>query len=170
MEKSQKTEIATFAMGCFWQPQYIFSKIKGIVSTCVGYTGCLPNCVNPSYEEVCSSSTECAEAIEITFNPEEITYSELLDLFWVNHNPTQINRQGPDVGTQYRSAIFYHNEEQKTQALASKTKWKFRLKDKKVKIATEITKASKFYSAEDYHQGYLDKTGRACHISARAFK
>lgn len=122
------------------------------------------------YEQVCSSTTGCAEAIELTFNPTLITYDELLDIFWTSHDPTQMNRQGPDVGTQYRSAIFYHTEEQKKQALASKKKWEAKLDDKALKIVTEITKAPPFYPAEDYHQDYLQKTGRSCHISISPFK
>lgn len=159
--------VATFAMGCFWQPDYIFSKVSGVIKTQVGYTGCDSSCINPSYEEVCSSRTGCAEAIQIEFNPGVISYEGLLDLFWQNHDSTQMNRQGPDVGTQYRSAIFYHNKQQKKLALESKKKWKLRLKDKSKKIVTEITKASAFYEAEKYHQKYLDKTGGACHISER---
>ncbi len=165
-----KTEKATFAMGCFWQPDYIFSKIPGIIKTAVGYTGCSKDCKNPNYEEVCSDETGCAEAIQIIFNPKKITYQELLDLFWTNHNPTTMNQQGPDIGTQYRSAIFYHNEKQRTLAIASKEKWEKLLKDKSRKIVTEIVKASAFYPAENYHQKYLEKTGRACHIPERVFK
>lgn len=157
-------------MGCFWQPDYIFSKIQGIIKTQVGYTGCNKEYNNPSYEEVCSSETGCAEAIEIIFDPDKISYDELLDLFWTNHNPTTMNRQGPDVGTQYRSAIYYHNERQKALILKSKKKWERRLIDKSMKIVTEIEPASTFYSAEDYHQKYLEKTGRSCHISRSVFK
>lgn len=163
-------EKAVFAMGCFWQPDYVFAKIKGVLKTRVGYTGCNPECTNPTYEEVCSTQSGCAEAIEITFDPKKITYEELLDLFWKNHDPTQMNRQGPDVGTQYRSAIFYQNETQEKQALASKNKWEKRLTDKKLKIVTELSPAVTFYPAEDYHQNYLEKTGRSCHISRSPFK
>ena len=165
-----KTQKTTFAMGCFWQPDYIFSKVEGVISVKVGYTGCDKDCENPSYEEVCSNKTGCAEAIEIEFNPEIITYNELLDLFWKNHDPTTLNRQGPDVGSQYRSAIFYHNEKQRKETLVSKEKWEKRLIDKNKKIATEFVKAGKFYSAEDYHQKYLEKTGRVCHISKSVFE
>ncbi len=163
-------QIAVFAMGCFWQPDYVFSKTPGVVKTRVGYTGCNPECENPTYEEVCSSTSGCAEAIEITFDPAKITYDQLLDMFWTNHDPTQMNRQGPDVGTQYRSAIFYTSQEQNKLALASKKKWDLRLLDKTKKIMTEITPLSIFYAAEEYHQKYLDKTGRSCHISKRVFK
>lgn len=164
------SQVATFAMGCFWQPEYVFSKIKGILKTRVGYTGCNSTCTNPDYEEVCSGTTGCAEAIEITFDPGKITYEELLDIFWTHHDPTQMNRQGPDVGTQYRSAIFYHDEKQKKLALASQKKWEPNLIDATKKIVTEITQASTFYEAEEYHQQYLDKTGRACHIPRKVFK
>lgn len=165
-----KTKKATFAMGCFWQPDYVFSKLKGIVAKRVGYTGCNPACVHPSYKEVCSGKTNCAEAIELEFNPDEISYGELLDVFWKNHDPTQLNQQGPDVGTQYRSAIFYHNEEQKKQAQSSKKKWKSRLKNTALQIVTEITEATPFYEAESYHQNYLHTTGRSCHISPSPFR
>lgn len=156
-------------MGCFWQPDYIFSKVKGIIKKRVGYTGCNKEYVNPTYEQVCSAETGCAEAIEVTFNPAIITYDELLDIFWKNHDPTQLNQQGPDYGTQYRSVIFYHTEEQKKRALASKRNWEKRLKSKTLKIVTDITKATSFYPAETYHQEYLQKTGRSCHISRSPF-
>lgn len=165
-----KQEVAIFAMGCFWQPDYILSKVSGVIKTRVGYTGCNPECKNPTYEDVCSSTSGCAEAIELTFDKTKITYDQLLDMFWTNHDPTQMNRQGPDVGTQYRSSIFYTSQEQKKLALASKKKWTSRLIDKTREIVTEIKPLSIFYAAEDYHQKYLDKTGRSCHISKRVFK
>ncbi len=165
-----KTEKATFAMGCFWQPDYIFSKVHGVIKTIVGYTGCKKGCNNPSYEEVCSSGTGCAEAIEIIFDPKVISYDELLDIFWTNHDPTTLNRQGPDTGTQYRSAIYYHDENQKKAILKSKAKWEKKLINKDMKIVTEIEKASEFYPAEKYHQKYLEKTGRSCHISRSVFR
>ena len=168
--KDKEFEKATFAMGCFWQPDYVFSKISGVVETVVGYTGCNPNCKNPAYEDVCSDETNCAEAIEITFDSKKISYEKPLDIFWTHHNPTTLNRQGPDFGSQYRSTIFYHNEKQKSFALKSKIKWEKRLIDKSKKIVTEIAKASEFYKAEDYHQKYLVKTGRVCHIPERVFK
>lgn len=161
-------EKATFAMGCFWQPDYVFSKVKGVVATRVGYTGCNTE-GTPNYEQVCSGKTGCAEAIEITFDPKVITYNQLLDIFWMKHDPTQMNRQGPDVGTQYRSAIFYHTPEQKKQAVASEATWKKRLIDPAT-IVTEISKATVFYPAEAYHQKYLEKTGRACHLSRSVFR
>ncbi len=168
--KRIKKEKATFAMGCFWQPDYVFSKIKGVLSTKVGYTGCHPDYTNPTYEEVCSDKSGCAEAIEIEFDPSILTYGDMLDIFWKNHDPTQINRQGPDVGTQYRSAIFCHTPEQKKLALISKKRWTKRLIDDSRAIVTEIKDAQKFYPAEDYHQNYLAKTGRVCHISRSPFK
>jgi len=163
-------EIATFAMGCFWQPDYVFSKITGVMKVVVGYTGCKAGCANPRYDDVCSGKSGCAEAVEITFDSNKITYDALLDVFWTHHDPTQMNRQGPDEGTQYRSAIFYHSEEQKKQALASVAKWKKQLIDPSLKIVTEITKAGAFYPAEQYHQQYLMKTGRVCHLSRRVFR
>lgn len=165
-----KQEVATFAMGCFWQPDYVFSKVKGIIKKRVGYTGCNKECKNPTYEEVCSRSTGCAEAIQLLFDSDVVSYDELLDIFWMNHDPTQLNKQGPDVGDQYRSAIFCHNAEQKRIARASKKKWELRLEDYSQKIVTEIVSSSAFYPAESYHQDYLANTGRACHISRSPFK
>ncbi len=164
------TQKAVFGMGCFWQPEYIFSRIKGVTKTSVGYAGCNIKNHTPSYEEVCSGETGCAEVILIEYNPDIITYHELLDLFWRNHDPTTINRQGPDIGTQYRSAIFCFDKEQLKIAKGSKLKWEKRLLDKNSKIFTEITLIDKFYPAEEYHQKYLEKTGGACHISKGAFK
>ena len=166
----QNSEKAIFAMGCFWQPDYIFSKVKGVLKTRVGYTGCNSKYKDPTYEQVCSGTSECAEAIEITFDPKIITYNELLDLFWTNHDPTTLDRQGPDFGTQYRSAIFYLNDTQKKQIAVSMAKYESKLIDKGAKIVTQIAKASEFYAAEDYHQKYLEKTGRSCHISKRVFR
>ena len=168
--KSRKFENVTFAMGCFWQPDYIFSKVKGVIKAEVGYTGGKPECVNPMYKEVCGDETGHAEAIKITFDPKQISYEELLDIFWTSHDPTQLNRQGRDVGLQYRSAVFYHSEEQKKTAFASKAKREKRLIDNRKKIVTEIAPAAKFYKAEEYHHKYLEKTGRQCHIQARVFR
>ena len=170
IKNKQKYQKATFAMGCFWQPDYIFSKIRGVVETAVGYTGCNKECKNPTYEDVCSDTTGCAETIQIIFNPKQISYNKILDIFWTHHNPTTLNYQGPDYGTQYRSAIFYHNEKQKSLALKSKIKWEKLFIDKSKKIVTQIAPASEFYKAEDYHQKYLMKTGRVCHISEKVFK
>ena len=147
---------ATFGAGCFWHVEDLLSKTKGVTSTAVGYIGGqLPN---PTYEEVCTAQTGHAEAVEVEFNPDEITYDALLDIFWSNHNPTILNRQGPDVGNQYRSAIFYHDETQK--AIAEKSK---QLLDSSKSfddpIVTQIVPAPKFYKAEEYHQKYFKKQG-----------
>ena len=155
-----KTEKATFAAGCFWGVEAAFRQIKGVVSTQVGYSG--GNMDNPSYEDVCADETGHAEAVEVTYDPNKVSYEALLDVFWKNHNPTQLNRQGPDVGTQYRSAVFYHNEKQKNAAEKSLKEQQKKYKDK---IVTEIKPASKFYRAEEYHQQYLEKRGLStCHI------
>lgn len=144
-------EKATFAAGCFWGVEADFRKIKGVVDTKVGYTG--GDFKNPSYKDVCSNKTGHAEAIEIKFDPKKISYSKLLDVFWKIHNPSTLNRQGLNFGKQYRSAVFYHNLKQKELALKSKEK----LEKSGKKVVTEIVKASKFYTAEDYHQRYLEK-------------
>jgi len=146
---------ATFAAGCFWGIEALFEKIKGVEKTTVGYTG--GKTKNPTYEQVCTDTTGHAEAIEIIYNPDEIKYEQLLETFWMMHDPTQKNRQGPDIGTQYRSAIFYYNQEQKQIAEQSK---KQKEKDLGVKIQTEITDASEFYAAEKSHQKYLKKQAR----------
>ena len=153
-------EKATFAAGCFWQVEAAFRQVKGVISTQVGYTG--GKTKNPSYEDVCTDETEHAESVEVTFDPKKVSYEDLLKVFWQNHDPTQMNRQGPDVGAQYRSAIFYHNERQKQAAIKSKEEEQKKYKNR---IATEITKASTFYRAEEYHQRYLEKRGLAtCNI------
>ena len=156
-----KKEKAIFAMGCFWQPDVLFSNLAGVVSATVGYTG--GHTKNPSYEQVCSHATGHAEAVEIVFDAEQISYDELLGVFWENHDPTQLNRQGPDVGDQYRSAIFYHSADQREKARASKEALGRSGKYAKP-IATEIMPAGIFYPAEEYHQKYLQKRGLAtCH-------
>ena len=147
---------ATFGAGCFWHVEDLLGKTKGVKSTKVGYTGGqLPN---PTYEEVCTDKTGHAEAVEIEYDPDEISYEELLDVFWNNHNPTTLNRQGPDMGIQYRSAIFYHNDEQKKIAEKSK-----QLLDQSGRhqnpIVTQIVPAPTFYKAEEYHQKYFNKQG-----------
>ena len=147
---------ATFGAGCFWHVEDLLSKTKGVTSTAVGYIGGkLPN---PTYEEVCTDQTGHAEAVEVEFNPDEISYQELLDVFWKNHNPTTLNRQGPDIGNQYRSAIFYHDEQQKEIAEKSKESL-----DSSTAfddpIVTQIIPAPKFYKAEEYHQKYFKKQG-----------
>jgi len=147
-------EIATLAAGCFWGVEAAFEKIKGIEKTTVGYTG--GKTKNPTYEQVCTNKTGHAEAIQIMYNPEEIKYDQILEIFWTIHDPTQLNRQGPDIGTQYRSAIFYHSEEQKKIAEQSKEN---KQKQYNKKIVTEIIPAQEFYPAEEYHQKYLEKQG-----------
>lgn len=151
-------EKATFGVGCFWGVEAAFQKIKGIISTTVGYMG--GNLKNPTYEDVCTDKTGHAEVVQITYDPSIVSYEILLEIFWNIHDPTQLNRQGPDRGTQYRSVIFYHTEQQKKLAEESKEKLKY-----KKPIVTEITKAKEFYPAEKYHQKYLEKQGlRACRI------
>ncbi len=151
---SIKTEKAVFAGGCFWCMQQPFDKLKGVISTTVGYTGGLKE--DPTYEEVCSGETGHTEAIEIQFYPEHITYSKLLDIFWKNIDPTTSNRQFADVGSQYRTAIFYHNEKQKQSAQSSKEEMgKSGIYDKP--IVTEIVPVSVFYKAEENHQKYYEK-------------
>lgn len=146
-----KTETATFAAGCFWGVEETFRKTKGVVNTMVGYTG--GNMKNPSYEDVCSDETGHAEAVQIEFDPKKVSYEKLLDIFWQNHDPTQLNRQGPDIGSQYRSAVFYHNEKQRKAALKSKEMLGKSGKYNKP-IVTEILPAADFYRAEEYHQKY----------------
>jgi peptide methionine sulfoxide reductase msrA/msrB len=151
---NKELERATFAGGCFWCMQHPFDELTGVVSTAVGYTG--GHKEYPVYEEVCSGETGHAEAIEIQYDPSQITYSELLDVFWKNINPTTLNKQFADVGTQYRTAVFYHNEEQKRLCEASKeVSEKSGRYDKP--IVTEIIPASTFYKAEEYHQKYYEK-------------
>lgn len=149
-------EKATFAAGCFWGVEAAFSQVRGITSTEVGYMGGTLD--DPTYEDVCTNETGHAEVVQVRYDPCLISYKELLDLFWKIHNPTTLNRQGPDVGTQYRSAIFYHTPEQKAIAVASKEKLQSSGKFDKP-IVTEITPASTFYKAEEYHQQYLEKHG-----------
>ena len=151
-------EKATFGAGCFWHIEAAFQKIKGVTSTTVGYMG--GNLKNPTYEDVCTDKTGHAEVVQIAYDPKKITYEQLLNTFWSIHDPTQLNRQGPDRGTQYRSVIFYHTLEQKTAAEKSKKNLEQSRKYKK-KIMTEITKATTFYPAEEYHQQYLAKHGLA---------
>ncbi len=153
-----RTENATFGAGCFWGVEETFRKLKGVVSTAVGYAGGTKD--NPTYEDVCTDETGHAEVVEVEFNPSQITYDELLDVFWSNHNPTTLNRQGPDVGRQYRSVIFYHSPEQKSAAEASRERidksGRFRSP-----IVTKIERAPPFWRAEEYHQRYLEKRGKS---------
>ena len=155
-------ETATFGAGCFWGVEETFLRTKGVVKTTAGYLGgTLPD---PTYQDVCSGTTGHAEVVQVEFDPTVVTYDELLKVFWDNHDPTQKNRQGPDVGDQYRSAIFVHSPAQRAAAEASKAALE-KAKRFARPIATEITDASAFYPAEDYHQQYLRKRGLdSCHI------
>ena len=153
---------ATFAAGCFWGVEATFRQIPGVISTRVGYTG--GQTEDPTYKEVCTDRTGHAEAVEVEFDPAKVKYPELLKVFWENHDPTQVNRQGPDWGTQYRSAIFFDSPEQAKEAEASKKALEMAHRYSKP-IATQIVPAVKFYAAEEYHQQYLQKRGLAsCHI------
>jgi peptide-methionine (S)-S-oxide reductase len=155
-------ESAMFGAGCFWQVEEVFRKVPGVITTAVGYAGGKTN--KPTYQEVCTGSTNHAEVLHIEFDPKVVSYDQLLDVFWKNHNPTTLNRQGPDVGTQYRSAIFYYSPEQKKAAEESKKRLDTSKKWKKP-VVTQIEPAPEFYRAEDYHQRYLQKRGiDACHI------
>jgi peptide-methionine (S)-S-oxide reductase len=147
---------ATFGAGCFWHVEDLLRKTKGVKSTQVGYIG--GKLANPTYEEVCTDTTGHAEAVQVEYDPNEISYDELLNVFWSNHDPTSINRQGLDVGNQYRSAIFFHNEEQKKIAEKSKEELEKSGKFQK-RIVTEIVSAPEFYKAEEYHQKYFQKHG-----------
>jgi len=153
-------EKATFGAGCFWGVEAEFRKVPGVTRTTVGYSGgTLPN---PTYRDVCSDQTGHAEVVQVEFDPSQVSYDTLLNVFWENHDPTTLNRQGPDVGTQYRSAIFFHDAKQEAAAGASKAEVQ---KRSRRPIVTEITPASQFYPAEEYHQRYLEKRGLAsCHI------
>ncbi len=156
------TATATFAAGCFWGVEATFRRLPGVTGTRVGYIG--GKTANPTYEEVCTDRTGHAEAVEVTYDPARVSYDDLLRVFWENHDPTQRNRQGPDVGAQYRSAIFYHDPEQEAATRASKERLE-RSGAHKRPIVTEIVPAAAFFEAEDYHQQYLEKRGlAACHI------
>ncbi|KAL6042508.1 Peptide methionine sulfoxide reductase A2-1 [Balamuthia mandrillaris] len=150
-----KKELATFAAGCFWSVELVFQRLPGVLSTQVGYTQ--GHKANPTYQEVCSGQTGHAEAVQLEYDPEEVTYDKLLDVFWKKHNPTTLNRQGNDIGTQYRSGIYYHNEQQKEAA--ERTKQEVTKKLGKT-VVTEILPAKEFWPAEDYHQRYLEKGGQ----------
>lgn len=155
-ETKKFTEIAIFAAGCFWHVEEEFRKLKGVAKTEAGYIGGITR--TPTYNEVCTDKTGHAEAVRVEFDSKKISYIDLLDVFWKNHDPTTMNRQGPDVGTQYRSAIFYTTEKQK--ALAEKSKSELEKSKKfKNKTVTQIVQATEFYLAEDYHQQYLAKRG-----------
>jgi peptide-methionine (S)-S-oxide reductase len=149
-------EKATFAAGCFWGVEAAFRQVPGVVGTQVGYTG--GTVENPDYKLVCSGTTGHAEAVEVEFDPERVSYDELLDVFWANHNPTTRNRQGFDVGSQYRSAVYYHSPEQEAALRASRDRAQ---EDLRKEIVTEIEPAGPFYRAEEYHQRYFEKSGRS---------
>lgn len=154
--------IATFGAGCFWGVEASFRQLEGVLATAVGYAG--GTLENPTYEDVCADTTGHAEAVQVEYDPKQLSYDELLNVFWSGHDPTELNRQGPDVGSQYRSVIFYHNTEQETAARASKE----RLQESgryKSPVVTEIVPAAQFWHAEEYHQRYLEKRGLAqCRI------
>jgi peptide-methionine (S)-S-oxide reductase len=153
---------ATFGAGCFWGVEAKLRQIEGVVDAAVGYLG--GTLENPTYKDVCTDTTGHAEVVEVQYDPAKVSYDRLLDVFWMLHDPTTLNRQGPDVGTQYRSAIFYHDDEQKRLAEASKAKLEASGRFRRP-IVTEITPASTFYRAEEYHQRYLEKRGKtSCSI------
>lgn len=152
--QSKKSQKATFGMGCFWCSEALFQKLEGVTAVRSGYEG--GSVANPSYEDVCTGSTGHAEVIELTYDPAKVKYDELLEVFWKSHDPTTLNRQGADIGTQYRSVVFYHSDEQKQIAESYKKK----LNETKAfgkPVVTEISKASAFYVAENYHQDYFNK-------------
>jgi methionine-S-sulfoxide reductase len=151
-DKEKKVEVATFGSGCFWCTEAVFEELKGVESAVSGYSG--GRVPNPTYEQICTGGTGHAEVIQVTYDPEVITFPELLEVFWMTHDPTTLNQQGPDHGTQYRSAVFYHTDEQRELA----EKYMQRLDESgafDAPIVTEITKFQKFYPAEDYHQEYF---------------
>jgi peptide-methionine (S)-S-oxide reductase len=153
---------ATFAAGCFWGVEETFRSTPGVAATRVGYIGGHKD--NPTYKEVCTDRTGHAEAVEVEFDPEKVKYTDLLNVFWENHDPTTLNRQGPDTGSQYRSAIFYHSDEQKAEAEKSRDEMAKSGRFKRP-IVTQIVPADTFYEAEDYHQQYLAKRGLShCHL------
>jgi peptide-methionine (S)-S-oxide reductase len=154
-------EQATFGAGCFWGVEYVFRRVPGVLDAKVGYAG--GRVANPTYEQVCYSNTGHAEVTQISFDPEKVSYDQLLEIFWAMHDPTQVNRQGPDVGDQYRSVIFTHSDEQRVAAEASIKQAQSRFKKA---IATQIEPLEAFYPGEDYHQAYYEKNGKTpyCHV------
>jgi len=161
-QEKQELQLATFGNGCFWCTEAIFQRVDGISKVVSGYTG--GKVKNPTYKEVCSGLTGHAEVIQLTFDPKKISFAELLEIFWQTHDPTTLNKQGADVGTQYRSAVFFHNEEQRKLALEYKTK----LNESGAfdnPIVTEISPIGEFYPAEDYHQNYYNLNGNAPYCS-----
>ena len=155
-------EIATFGAGCFWGIEAAFRRVPGVLDAAVGYSG--GRTENPSYQDVCTDTTGHAEVVQVAFDPAKLSYEQLLDVFWTIHDPTQVNRQGPDYGKQYRTAIFFHSPEQ--EAAAKKSKQALEASGKlRRPVVTEITAAGPFWRAEEYHQRYLEKRGAAsCHI------
>ena len=147
---------ATFGAGCFWGVEAAFRQVDGVTKTEVGYEG--GTLENPTYEDVCSHTTGHAEVVQVTYDPERVSYEQLLDVFWGKHDPTQLNRQGPDIGDQYRSVIFFHDADQEEAALQSKAREQV---NRQAPIVTQIEPAETFYEAEDYHQQYLEKRGRS---------
>ncbi|MCC6493932.1 MAG: peptide-methionine (S)-S-oxide reductase MsrA [Pirellulales bacterium] len=165
-ERGQKLEKATFGSGCFWCTEAVFSELKGVESAVSGYSG--GHVENPTYKQVCTGYTGHAEVVQVTFDPSVISFPELLDVFWKTHDPTTLNRQGPDVGTQYRSVVFYHNDQQRQEA----EQYKRKLDESgafDAPIVTEISEFEKFYPAEDYHQEYFKLNGREpyCRVMIR---
>jgi peptide-methionine (S)-S-oxide reductase len=155
-------EFATFAAGCFWGIEATFRRLPGVLNTAVGYMG--GHTPTPTYQDVCTDTTGHAEVVQVEFDPQQISYRALLEAFWECHDPTQINRQGPDIGTQYRSAIFLHNDAQREQAQASKQTLELQRRFPRP-IATALVAADTFFRAEEYHQRYLEKRGMAhCHL------
>ena len=152
------TEKAIFAAGCFWHVEEAFSKVSGVTSTRVGYTG--GESPNPTYEEVCSGKTGHAESVEVEYDDSKVSYDQLLDAFWKMHDPTTVNRQGPDMGEQYRSAIFYLTPEQRAAASASKERLERSGRLGKRSVVTQIMPAKTFFGAEDYHQKYFQRSSR----------
>jgi len=152
---------ATFGAGCFWHVEELFRRLAGVQDVIVGYTG--GSLENPTYEDVCTDKTGHAEAVQVEYDPKLISYEELLKVFWENHNPTTPNRQGFDVGVQYRSAVFFHNPQQEKIAKDSKDKLQNSGKYQSP-IVTEITPVATFYRAEEYHQRYFEKQGRTCNM------
>jgi peptide-methionine (S)-S-oxide reductase len=155
-------EIATFGAGCFWGIEAAFRRVPGVLDAAAGYSG--GRTENPTYQDVCTDTTGHAEVVQVTFDPEKLSYDQLLNVFWTIHDPTQVNRQGPDYGKQYRTAIFFHSPEQ--EATAKKSKLALEASGKlRRPVATEVTPAGTFWRAEEYHQRYLEKRGAAsCHI------
>jgi peptide-methionine (S)-S-oxide reductase len=158
---SMRTETATFGAGCFWGVEYVFERVPGVLATEVGYAG--GHTENPTYRDVCSHRTGHAEVLKVDFDPAVVSYDQLLEVFWAMHDPTQVNRQGPDVGDQYRSVVFTHSDAQQTAAEASRQTAQERFSRP---IATQIEPAGPFYRAEEYHQHYYDRNGHEpyCHV------